>query len=197
MSKNPATKKDNPKKKTADFLKYRGELATPIVEPPESLGLLREDNAERKAVLRQAAKLPALFKHFEIDPTEKNRWTRLAVALAITHVPGMRVSFDAKSKGGRPRKWKAGEEKAGEDEELLRDAKRVQQGRKMSHTEVVEELRKTKRWKGESPSNLTTRYREARHAEAEKGRQAKKMLSADAEAALAAFAAFGSLDTTD
>jgi hypothetical protein len=193
MSKIPAAKKDNPKKKTADFLKYRGELATPIVEPPESLGLLREDNAERKAVLRQAAKLPELFKHFEIDPTEKNRWTRLAVALAITHVPGMHVSFDAKSKGGRPGKWKAGE-----DEELLLHGKRIlQQDPEMSHTEVVEELLKTERWKGESPPNLTTRYREARHAEAEKDRQAEKILGPDAEAALAAFAAFGSPDTTD
>jgi hypothetical protein len=193
MSKIPAAKKNNPKKKTADFLKYRGELATPIVEPPESLGLLREDNAERKAGLRQAAKLPELFKHFEIDPTEKNRWTRLAIALAITHVPGMHVSFDAKSKGGRPRKWKAGE-----DEELLRDAERIrQQNPKMRHTEVVQELLKTERWGGEYPPSLTTRYREARHAEAEKGRQAKKMLDPDVEAVLAAFAAFGLPDTTD
>jgi hypothetical protein len=188
MSKNPATKKDNPKKKRADFLKYRGELATPIVEPPESLGLLRVDNAERKAVLKQAAKLPELFKHFGIDPTEKNRWTRLAVALAITHVPGMRVSFDAKSKGGRPWKWKAGE-----DKELLRDAKRVQQGRTMTFAEVVRELLKSEKWGKETFKNLDTRYRDARRAE--KGRQAKKMLGSDVEAALAAFGR--PLDTTD
>ncbi len=151
------------------------------------MGLLREDNAQRKAGLRQAAKLPELFKHFKIDPTEKDRWTRLAVALAITHVPGMRVSFDAKSKGGRPRKWKASEEKAGEDEELLRDANQVQvqQEREMSYADVVRELLKTEKWGKETFVNLDTQYRKARRDE--KDRQKTKMLlGSDEEVVLAA-----------
>jgi hypothetical protein len=184
MSKLHAIKSRRRKKATA-FAKYRGELAKPIVEPPESFGLLSKDRAEHKAVLKQAAKLPELFKHFEIDPTEKNRWTRLAVALAITHVPGMHVSFDAKSKGGRPRN---------EDEELLRYADQIQQQNpKMSQTEVVQELLKTERW-GKYLPTLKTRYWKARRAQAEKARQAKKMLGPDAEAALATFR---SLDATD
>ncbi len=194
MSKIHAIKSRGPKKATAfgpkkatAFAKYRGELAKPIVERPEPLGLLREDNAHRAARQRQLAKLETLFEHFKIDPTSEHRWLELAISLAVVHVPGMRVSFDAKRKGGRRRKWKAGQY-----EELLRDAKRVQQDRKMRVTEVVEELRKTKRWEGESLPNLMTRYREARRAE--KGRQAKKMLGSDVEAALAAF---GPLDTTD
>jgi hypothetical protein len=191
MSKIPAAKKDNPKKKTADFLKYRGELATPIIEPPESLGLLRKDNAERKAVLKQAAKLPELFKHFEIDPTEKNRWARLAVALAITHVPGMRVSFDAKSKGGRPGKWKAGE-----DEELLRDAKRVQQGQTMTFAEVVRELLKTERWGKETFENLYVKYRKARRDEEDR-QKTKMLLVSNEEAVLAAFLIGTPLGPTD
>ena len=195
MSKKALSKKAKPKKKRARLPEYQGDLAKPIVEPPLPFGLLREvlkEEAQRRAIQRQAAKLEKLFEHFSIDPTSKHRWLDLAISLAVKHVPGMRVSFVAKSKGGRPRKWKAGGNK-----QILLDAKRVQQGRKMSHTKVVEELRKTKRWKGESPSNLTTRYREARRAEAEKGRQAEKMLGPDVEAALAAFAAFGPLDTTD
>jgi hypothetical protein len=128
MSKIHAIKSRRRKKATA-FVKYRGELAKPIVEPPEPVGLLREDNAHRAARQRQLAKLETLFEHFKIDPTSKHRWLELAISLAVVHVPGMHVSFDAKSKGGRPGKWKTGE--------LLQDAERIEARRIRPTCEVV------------------------------------------------------------
>jgi hypothetical protein len=186
MSKIHAIKSRGRKKATA-FAKYRGELAKPIVEPPEPFGLLRKDNAHRAARQRQLAKLETLFEHFKIDPTSEHRWLELAISLAVVHVPGMRVSFDAKSKGGRPGKWKAGE-----DEKLLRAAKRVQQGRTMTFAEVVRELLKSEEYGNETFKNLDARYREARRRE-----KTKMFLGSDEEAVREAFLIGTPLDSTN
>jgi hypothetical protein len=191
MSKKALSKKAKPKKKRVRLPEYQGDLAEPIVEPPLPFGLLREvlkEEAERRAIQRQAAKLEKLFEHFSIDPTSKHRWLDLAISLAVKHVPGMRVSFVAKSKGGRPRKWKAGGNK-----QLLLDAKRVQQGRTMPYADVVRELLKTERWRDESPENLETRYREARRDEEER-QKAKALFGSDEEAVLAALTPLGPTD---
>jgi hypothetical protein len=193
MVKNPATKKTPKKKKTSNILKYSGELAKPIVETPP-LGLLGYedyvlDYAHRRAAQKQIAKLPELFRHFEIDPTEKHRWSKLAIALASKHVPGMRVTFNAKKSGRRP-KWKAGQYA-----ELLSDAEKVRQtDPAMTHKAVIERLLQTDRWggkgkwegKGHTPENLTARYREARRMKEER-QSAETLLGPEHDLVLKAF----------
>lgn len=49
------------------------------------------------AVERQA-KFPLLFAHFEIDEADPRRWEKLALALAVQHVPG----FQVRHKAGAP-----------------------------------------------------------------------------------------------
>jgi hypothetical protein len=173
MSKNPATKKTP----------YSGELAKPIVEPPHPLGFLREDIAEWSAAQRQIAKLPELFRHFGIDPAEKHCWSKLAVALAIKHVPGMRVSYAAKSKGGRPPTWIAGQ-----DEELFRDAEEVRQQLSIGFEEAIRRLQiiKSEKWGRFSFENLNARYGEVRRKK-EALQNAQTLLGPEYEAVVEAF----------
>jgi len=87
----PKANKHNRSDRILNFVDYTGALAEPIRLPPP-LGMLvtAEQWVERRQqVYAQAVrdKVPLLFEHFQIPPGD---WQWLALALAQTHVPGLR-----------------------------------------------------------------------------------------------------------
>jgi hypothetical protein len=99
---------------------YNGALAEPIMlrPPPTFWGaavpkriaayqkkLSRHQRASAAVVQRQRSrKLALLFDHYGI--ADKEDMAKLALALAVAHIPGFKVQFpEAKSKKGRKRKW--------------------------------------------------------------------------------------------
>jgi hypothetical protein len=154
--------------------KYTGQLAEPIYEPIG--GLLAEftrNAAERRAQEQQVLKLRALFAWYGIDSTTPDAFTGLAIALALAHVPGMKVIHDFKRRRGRKRSWKAGL-----GVELVRDVEALQAQRVMTTKEAIQALRKnkTKGWHDFTEQNLTTRHREARTAERKRRIMAQQLM---------------------
>lgn len=90
---------------------YRGELRKKLPRKNEAKKLaavLREDPEGLRALIReeieaQHKKLPALFKHFGIEPglDFDDAYFELAMRLAEAHVPG----FQYEQARGAPRKW--------------------------------------------------------------------------------------------
>src|SRR5262249_3044123 len=70
-----------------DHYKVRG-LGQAIQEP--------DDAAIRK---RLVEKVRLLFEHYKIDPSDEQRWQKLAMRLALAHVPGLQ--FANRPKRGR------------------------------------------------------------------------------------------------
>jgi hypothetical protein len=141
---------------------YTGALAQPIYLDPDDykyaggLGQLTDPNVVekkmREMMQKQAfEKMQLLFKHYEIDPSDEQRWQALAFSLAITHVPGLQVA--SRPKPGRKPTWKTGL-----GDELVRAKSRTGKGTK----EAIADLRKEPKWKKYSAQNLEARYREAR-----------------------------------
>src|SRR5262249_32072544 len=56
-----------------------------------------------QALARIVQKIPLLFEHYKVNPHDKNCWQRLAIRLALAHVPGLKVSM---RRGGRKPIWK-------------------------------------------------------------------------------------------
>jgi hypothetical protein len=76
--------------------KYAGALAQPIyVEDYYKARGLGQPNREldTDAVKKRAAeKMRLLFEHYKIDPSDEQRWEKLAISLAFEHVPGLQLA---------------------------------------------------------------------------------------------------------
>jgi hypothetical protein len=80
---------------------FSGELAAPIVVVEEEImGLLSPMFADEESRRRRAAKFEALFDHYQIKTTDKDKWKHLSVQLACDIVPGMQVLRRRKTKRG-------------------------------------------------------------------------------------------------
>jgi hypothetical protein len=149
--------------------KYAGALAQPIYLDLDDykysggLGQLTKadpnvvEKKMREMVQKQTfEKMQLLFKHYEIDPSDEQRWKALAFSLAITHVPGLQVA--SRPKPGRKPTWKTG---LGD---LLVSAVEDVKSRTGKRTkDAIAKLKEEPggRWKP-SAQSLEARYREAR-----------------------------------
>jgi hypothetical protein len=76
---------------------YSGALNQPIVRP---LGLWG-----KQLLIREVeAKFNLLFRHYGIELSDRSRLQRLAICLALDHLPGMKV-VDEQARKGAPQKW--------------------------------------------------------------------------------------------
>src|SRR5262249_40536605 len=132
--------------------KYAGALA-------ERIYLHRHETVEQ-VMGRAVQKIPLLFKHHNIDPSDAQSWQKLAVRLALAHVPGLQVSMRG---GGRKGTWKARQGKQGN--ELVRAAEDMKSQTGMRMKDVFAKLREDEMWKDFTVENLGSRYREAKRFE--------------------------------
>jgi hypothetical protein len=162
--------------------KYTGQLAEPIYEPIY-MGLLngilpdkgspKAKEARRRGLERVIGKISSLMKWHGVDPTSEAALADLAFALALTHVPGMRIVHKPRPKRGRRRNWKAGL-----GIELLREVESLRQSQLMTYQDAIRKLRKdkSKGWGRYSEANLITRHREARKEEKKRRSASRNLL---------------------
>jgi hypothetical protein len=156
---------NGPKKPRVSRAKYKGELAEPIYEPIGGVNAeVMRAAAEARARDSQVKKIEALLAWYEIDPAAPDAWIKLAVTLALAHVPGLKVVHDLKRSRGRKKTWRAGL-----GIELVRDVEAVLKA-KPPRTTTADAIRflmkdKTRIWKDHTEPNLLTRHREARKEE--------------------------------
>src|SRR5262245_40780904 len=126
----------------------------------ERIYLHRHETVDQ-VMARTVRKIPLLFKHHKIDPNDAQSWQKLAVRLALAHVPGLQGSMRG---GGRKRTWKAGQ-----GDELVRAVENMQSRTGMDTKDVLVKLREDKlgMWKGLSIESLGPRYREAKRFQAQ------------------------------
>jgi len=150
---------------------YTGELARPIYA-----GLSPDREVEDRAYQTFFEKFRSLFALYEIDPDDAQSWKMLSYALAMEHVPGMRILYEPPPQPGRQRTWQAGWGDA-----LLKEVEEKQANSKLSIASAIRELRKdpNKPWCKYPQQTLETRRREARRrrerAERRRGEIAKIM----------------------
>jgi len=135
---------------------YTGALA-------ERIYLHRRETVEQ-VMARTVQKIPLLFKHHKIDPNDAQSWQKLAVRLALAHVPGLQVSMRG---GGRKQTWKAEQGKQGNA--LVRAIEDMQSLTGMRMKDVLVKLREDKLgpWKDLTVENLGARSREAKRFKAQ------------------------------
>jgi hypothetical protein len=121
---------------------------------------LHQHETVDQVMARTVRKIPLLFKHHKIDPSDAQSWQKLAVRLALAHVPGLQVSM----RGGRKPTWKAGR-----GDKLVRAFKDEQSQTGMGTKGVLRKLSEDKlgEWKGLTVENLGARLREAKRSQAE------------------------------
>jgi hypothetical protein len=132
--------------------KYAGALAQPIY--------VDEDQIDRLEGVRLAGvreKIPLLYKHYKIDPSDEQRLEKLALQLAFEHVPGLQLAF--RRKPGRKPTWKMGL-----GDEIVRAVQDVKSQTGMSTQDAIRELQKDKlgMWGSYTVESLGPRYREAK-----------------------------------
>ena len=128
-----------------DHYKFTGGLGQSIREPDTA--------AIRKVGLE---KMGLLFEHYEIDPNDEQRWQKLAMSLALAHVPGLQ--FANRPKPGRKPTWKTGL-----GDELVRAVEDVQSRTGVAGIKhALLKLHEDKLGKWKAFENLDVRYREAR-----------------------------------
>ena len=132
---------------------YTGALA-------ERIYLDRNETVDQ-VMARTVRKIPLLFKHHKIDPSDAQSWQKLAVRLALAHVPGLQVSMRG---GGRKRTWKARQ-----GNELVRAVQDMQTRTGMGPKGVLAKLKEDKlgKWEGFTVENLGARYWEAKRSQAQ------------------------------
>jgi hypothetical protein len=157
--------------------KYAGALAKPIYVDIGSLELHRYPDVaaalKETWLTRAAEKLPLLFEHYKIDPSDEQRAERLAFMLAMEHVPGMQLAF--RPKRGRKPTWKTGL-----GDEFVRAVEKVISRTGKGIEAAIAELKNEPggMWGRYTVENLGARYREAkRHQE-----QIRKLVEAAREA---------------
>jgi len=127
-----------------DHYKFTGGLGQPIREPDVA--------AIRKRAVKQ---MRLLFKHYKIDPNDEQSWQKLAMSLALAHVPGLQ--FAKRPKRGRKSTWKTGL-----GDEWVRAVDDVKSRTDKRTNKAIAELRNEPKWKTYTAQNLGARYREAR-----------------------------------
>jgi hypothetical protein len=140
---------------------YTGALAQPIyledhLERVGGLGhlILEPDLAAIRK--RGLEKLGLLFNHYKIDPSdEQQSWRKLAISLAVAHVPGLQVAN--RPKPGQKATWLTGQ-----GDELVRDVEDVKSRTGKRTGDAIAELQKEPggMWKKYDPKSLAARYRE-------------------------------------
>jgi hypothetical protein len=132
---------------------YTGALA-------ERIYLDRNETVDQ-VMARTVRKIPLLFNHHKIDPSDAQSWQKLAVRLALAHVPGLQVSMRG---GGRKRTWKAGQ-----GDELVRAVQDVQSRTGKRTQDAIRKLRKDKpgTWGRYAFEGVGARYREAKRFQAQ------------------------------
>lgn len=145
-------------KRAWPLIRYTAELAQPIYAPVAGLPPELVQEAEDRAYDTLNGKFPGLFALYEIDPDEEQGWKMLTYALAMEHVPGMRILYEP---GPRPARQRTCQ--AGLGEELLKDVEEKANG-KLSIAATIRELRKdpNKTWREHPQETLETRCHEAR-----------------------------------
>ena len=145
--------------------KYAGALAKPIYVDLGSLELHRYPDVaaalQETWLTRAAEKVPLLFEHYKIDPSDEQRLERLAICLACEHVPGLQLAF--RPKPGRKPTWKTGL-----GDELVRAVEDVKSRTGEGTEDAIAKLKGEPggKWGRYTVENLGTRYREAkRHQE--------------------------------
>src|SRR5262245_66442716 len=81
--------------------RFAGALAHPIY-----VDVAEIDRVKEVLAAGVAEKWPLLFKHYKIDASDEQSWERLALQLALDHIPGLQLAF--RPKPGRKPTWKAG-----------------------------------------------------------------------------------------
>jgi hypothetical protein len=141
---------------------YTGALAQPIY--PEDhykftggLGQATREPDIAAISKRRVEKMLLLFEHYKLDPSDERSWRKLAVSLALEHVPGLQLVF--REKPGPKPKWPTGLGDA-----LVRDVEDVQSQTGCTEEEAIAKVREERggKWKTFTPQNLGARYREAR-----------------------------------
>jgi hypothetical protein len=140
---------------------YTGALAQPIYQEDhyKLTGPLGQPNwkLDKDAIKKRAAeKVRLLYKHYKIDPSDEQRWQKLALRLALAHVRGLQ--FANRPKRGRKSTWKT----TGLGDELVRAVEDVKSRTGKGTKEAIAELLKEPKWKNHSPQNLEARYWETR-----------------------------------
>ena len=153
--------------------KYAGALAQPIYldpddykyagvglgQPPYSNPNVAAEKMREVVQTQTFKKMQLLFKHYEIDPSNEQRWLALAVSLALTHVPGLQIA--SRPKPGRKPTWKTGL-----GDKLVRAVQDIMKSQKRMRIEdAIDKLKNDKSgmWGRYSVDNLGARYREAKN----------------------------------
>jgi hypothetical protein len=144
---------------------YTGALAQPIYLEDDykfTGGLGQATQEPDVAAMRKRAveKFWLLFKHYKIDPSDEQSWLKLAMSLALDHVPGLQVA-------NRPRRGRKSKWPTGRGDKLVRDVDDVKSGSGSgkSTEDAIAELQEEPggMWEPYTVQNLGARYREARH----------------------------------
>jgi hypothetical protein len=135
---------------------FAGALAQPIYVDVDQI-----DRLEGVLLARVPEKIHLLFKHYKIDPSDEQSWEKLALRLALNHVPGLQLAL--RPKAGRKPTWKTGL-----GDELVRAVQDVKSQTGMGTKDAIRKLQKDKpgTWGRYTVENLGASYREAkRHQE--------------------------------
>jgi hypothetical protein len=149
--------------------KYAGALAQPIYwedhYKPRGLGQFIQEPDDAAIRKRLVEKMRLLFELYKIDPSDEQRWQKLAMSLAIAHVPGLRLANRPKP-GRKP--------KTGLYDELVRDVEDVKSRTGKSTNKAIAELLEEPKWRTYA-SHISSQSLEARYWEAR--RRQKKLAS--------------------
>ena len=164
----------------AERVRYTGELASPVVEPGINSGLpgnsaLSKNFAKRSAAEKLARKLHLLFAWYQIDDDDSQKcWSRLAIALALDHVPGMKIVESERSR--KPSFWKDGGYRL-----LIEDLDAIRSHGRMTIPQAIEALKKQKPVRWQKRHSLEARLREARSFVADEQAQKRRLQEASAK----------------
>jgi hypothetical protein len=161
--------------------RYAGPLAEPIylttglahrVDPTGGLEKAIKEHAKSQLV----SNLRELFKWHKVEIGTKDSWMQLALALAQSHVPGMRICSESRPRRGPKPKWGTNL-----DGELLREVEARRSQKQLSIKSAVAELIQDKKeiFGSFSLINLITRHRDARRAEAQRQSFLEKLSQSD------------------
>src|SRR5262249_50531412 len=148
---------------------YAGALAQPIYwedhYKPRGLGQFIQEPDDAAIRKRLVEKMRLLFEHYKIDPSDEQSWQKLAMSLALAHVPGLRLAN--RPKPGRKPTWKTEP-----GDEWVRAVDDVKSRTGKSTKKAIAELLEESKWRTyTSQRNISTQSLEARYWEARRRHQ--------------------------
>lgn len=163
---------------------YKGVLTEPIekqgrrqpaYEPPLPVDRRRQAEAFEKQKTELAARIDALFDHYDVDRHDGSAWQQLAMKLAYDHVAG----FGFKAADGRHAEWGVGayhvlyRHYLRVKRQLLQEDRARQGNRKVTDTRVAQRFNKDTQFLNAFPSltGAKTKTLCNRISEAKKRRQ--------------------------